>query len=477
MVDTKKAIEDALLVQLSNQQVEQFISDSDAERALLGAVLYQPECYYAAIKYIDHQSFYHIRHGYIWKAITALVERGEGIDMITVLKEMERTGDIQYCYDGANAPELVLSNLVGGDFTIANVERYAQIIAENRTRNLLVVAGNEITRMAVNRQIAIGEVIETMNKKLRGATASVAVKMMKSMEQASSQHWDKVDDAMNAGGAFGIPTGIVELDRIIGNLRKQKVYRFASRLHNGKSAVLLSIALNVAAQGKKVAFFAVEGTMNEVYNALAAMEMNIESERLESGNITQDEYKLYVHVNGMLSRLPLFIDDSDYLTPGMIYTRADALKAIEGLDVIIVDYDQAMEGRPKDNDYQRNTYIAQMCEVIAHKLDVPYVCASQVGRSAVKTTKDKRPNIWDIEGSDKYGQKAHVVVMGHYEAYYDPTYICPQRLELNVVKNKVTGKRGLIHAQIDKVTRRVTDEPIPNRSIDIASLQDDDHDD
>jgi replicative DNA helicase len=256
-----------------------------------------------------------------------------------------------------------------------------------------------------------------------------------------SHHILSIQDSlehMSPSKIAGVPTGFTKIDKILGGgLQRGDLVVVASRPSMGKTSLALSIAHKAAKKFKqRVVIFSLEMSAEQVVQRLISAETGIDSQRLRLGQIEDDELQLYVHATGVLSDMPLYIDDTPALSALEMRTKAHLFHAEHGIDLIIVDYLQLMRGGHRaKNRVQEISSISRALKALARELKIPVMAVSQLSR-AVESRHDKRPILTDLRESGSLEQDADVVIFIYRDEVYDPYTEQPNIADLLVAKHR-----------------------------------------
>lgn len=451
MVITKKEYRPRPDSEAGNSSIpDNFPYSQEAEEAVLGSVLLDPTCFADVLLTLTGNSFFLPRHQYIMQAIENLYERGDELDIITVGDELKKLGRLVDAGGDAYLTHLFTS--VG---SAHNVGSYARIVQANAARRLILQLADAAKQLALNPTISATEVIAHLSEAIDKTASELTSHDMEPLSKHVGAVLTQIESAMNNPAANLLcPTGLTELDVMLGGYRRKMVYLVAGRTHNGKSTLLYTSALADAKMGKRVAFYnTADGDVSTVVLMFLAMESGISTSAL-LGGITPEQWRHVLKIAGKLAELPIYIKSDKRLSPKGLYTHARAVKFKYGLDIIYVDYLQAMQGNPRDNDSERNAYISQMMTLIADKLNVPIVGAVQINRAGVNGS--KAPEAHHIAGSTKYEMDSQGVIIVHKESLYNRDAE-KDKLTITVAKNKATGQTGTVYARLDPVTTVLTD--------------------
>ncbi|MGE5250190.1 MAG: replicative DNA helicase [Bacteroidota bacterium] len=405
----------------------------EAEEAVVGAVLINPEVYYDVAQFLNADDFYIHRHRWIWEAFTRLHEQRVPIDLLTVAEELDRLG--QLAEIGGPAYLTALVNQVPSSL---NAESYGHIVEGHAIRRKMINAANQIAALAYNESSAVDTVMDEAEKAVFNVSERRLKHDVQPIREVMSDYYDRIDDlARRPEDIFGVPTGFIDLDRMLNGLNPSDLLIIAGRPGQGKTGFLLSIAKNAALTHKKhVAVFSLEMSNEQVVQRLIAQETGIDSQRLRSGKLAEEEWPLFTHAIEVFSDTRLFLDDTPALTPLQLRTKCRRLHMEYGLDLIIVDYLQLMGGDQRtDNRVQEVSYISRNMKVLARELNVPVLAAAQLSR-AVEQRADKRPVLSDLRESGSLEQDADIVMFIYRPDQYEKDTTRQNVAEIIVAKHR-----------------------------------------
>src|SRR5258706_489387 len=388
----------------------------EAEEAVVGAVLINPEAYYDVAQFLSADDFYIHRHKFIWEAFTRLHEQRIPTDLLTLAEELDRVG--QLADVGGSA---YLTSLINQVPSSLNAESYGRIVEGHSIRRKMITAANKIASLAYNEE----NIVDTVMNEAEKAVFNVSERRLKHdlqpISSVLSDYYDRIDDLAKRPEDFhGVPTGFIDLDRMLSGLQPSDLLIIAGRPGQGKTGFLLSVAKNAAlTHKKKVAIFSLEMSNEQVVQRLIAQETGIDSQRLRTGKLTEQEWPLFTHSIEVFSDTKIFLDDTPAITPMQLRTKCRRLHMEYGLDLIIVDYLQLMAGDTRnDNRVQEVSYISRNLKILARELNVPVLTAAQLSR-AVEQRQDKRPVLSDLRESGSLEQDADIVMFIYRADQYE----------------------------------------------------------
>ena len=399
----------------------------EAEQSVLGAMLIDKEAIAKATEILSAEDFYREAHRVIFSAMLEIYNKNEAVDMITVTDILRRDNKLEDV--GGIAYITSLANVV---LTAANVKYHAEIVAEKSVLRQLVKVSTEIAAMGYEANDEVGvlldtaesRILEISNRKKRADFTPISAVLMDSV-----QNIEKLLN--NKGGLTGIPTGFNDLDKLTSGLHPSDFIILAARPSMGKTALALNIVQNVALRAHKrvggdprsVAFFSLEMSKEQLVNRMLCAEANIDSQRLRIGEMKEDDWTHLWDACDVMSKAKIYIDDTAGITVMDMRSRARRLKAEHGLDLIVVDYLQLMQGSGKRNTsgdrQQEVSEISRSLKALARELDVPVLALSQLSRG-VEARQVKRPMLSDLRESGSLEQDADIVAFLYREDYYSP---------------------------------------------------------
>ncbi len=415
----------------------------EAEEAVVGAVLINPEAYYDVAQFLQADDFYIHRHKWIWEAFTRLHEQRTPVDMLTLSEELDRVDQLEELGGPA-----YLTSLINQVPSSLNAESYGRIVEAHSIRRKMINAANEIAALAYNE----GSLVDTVMDEAEKAVFNVSERRLKHdlmpISSVLSEYYDRIDDlAKRSDEIFGVPTGFIDLDKLLSGLQSSDLLIIAGRPGQGKSGFLLSVAKNAGLTHKKhVAVFSLEMSNEQVVQRLIAQETGIDSQRLRTGKLTEEEWPLFTHAIEVFSDTKIFLDDTPAITPLQLRTKCRRLHMEYGLDLVIIDYLQLMGGDSRnDNRVQEVSYISRNLKVLARELNVPVLAAAQLSR-AVEQRQDKRPILSDLRESGSLEQDADIVMFIYRPDQYENDSVKQNVAEIIVAKhrNGPVGKIELI---------------------------------
>ena len=391
--------------------------DIAAEEAVVAACLVDSEVIFKVAPVLRPEDFFREKNGWVFEAVRTLWDRNEAINQITVAHELARRDRLEPIGGVA-----YLAQIIADLPTVVGVEYYAQIVRRDATYRNLISAAGSIAQMAYEGGPDLENVLgraETMLMALRTGEAvrdfvHIRTLLEKYLEESGLEGEEPTT------GPQVIRTGFIDLDTLLGGLKRSDLIILAARPSMGKSALAMSFARNAAVgQKAKVAVFTLEMSGDQVAQRLLSSEANVDSTRLRLGEHTEAEERRIMHAMGVLASSDIYIDDTAVLSVGEMRGKALRLQREHGLDLVVVDYLQLMQGNSgrNDNRVQEISMISRTLKTIARELHVPVIALSQLSR-AVESRTPHIPMLSDLRESGSIEQDADVVMFIYREDYY-----------------------------------------------------------
>ena len=388
--------------------------DHDAEAAVLGGLLIDGDALHRVLPIIKPEDFHRARNQHCFAACIAVFGRQEGVDQITVARELaqrdrlETVGGLPY-----------LGQLVANTPTSVNVEHYAGIVADTAAKRRLIDAGNRIANLGFEDAY---DADETMRQ---------AVDVLFSVQPTNTERGfiplSSVLDVYLQGDIGEVSltdepplqSGYSDLDGLLGGLQRSDMLIVGARPGLGKSSLALNICVNAAKTGQVCGIYSLEMSREQVAMRILVAESGIDSHRLRLGLLSEQEENIIADAVGALSGLPIYIDDTPFQTTMDMRSKAQRLKLEHGLDFLVVDYLQLIQGMGSrrgfgENRVQEISEISRSLKGMARDLNVPVFTCSQLSR-VVENRPGHRPQLSDLRDSGSIEQDADIVMFLYRE--------------------------------------------------------------
>lgn len=408
---------------------------TDAERALLGAIMLRGEVMYDVTDLVTPAAFYTEKHAIIFEAMMDLFKKSEPLDVLAVSarlkakQELERIG-------GAST----LTELVANVPAAIHAKHYAELVHKTAVLRKLIETAEKIGAMGYAEEEELEEVLERAEKSLFEVTNSPTFHKFLSLSDSLSEAWERFDKLHRQETTLrGVPTGFRDLDSLLSGFQPSDLIILAARPSMGKTALALDIARQAALGGKTaVGIFSLEMSAQQLVDRILSAHARVDSWKLRTGKLsTEDEFARVREALEDLSSAPIYIDDKPGNNILGMRSVARRLKREKGLGLIIVDYLQLMaptQTRGTDSLVQQVTEISRSLKHLARELDVPVLALSQLSR-AVEQRRGK-PRLSDLRDSGSIEQDADVVMFIHREDKMSDFAERPNIAEIMVEKHR-----------------------------------------
>jgi replicative DNA helicase len=380
--------------------------DLDAERSVLGAIMIDKDAIVNVSELLQPSYFYDEKHSSIYDGMQTLYEQRQPIDVVTLTDQLKKTKKLT-AVGGASAL-VEISNSVS---TAANVVNYAKIVKGLAMKRSVIRLSAELAELAFDESKAVQDVVDTAEQRVFELSQHQTTKAFIPIKEALAESFERLDELQkNNGELRGVATGFADVDNLLAGMQKSNLIILAARPGIGKTAFSLNIAQYASVIGKKkIGFFSLEMSKEELVDRLLVGQADIDAWRLKTGRLDQQDFLKLSDAMGVLADAQIFIDDTPGASIFEMRTKARRLASEFGLDFIIVDYLQLARGRTMDNRVQEVAEISQGLKNIARELRVPVLALSQLSR-AIESRGEKTPQLSDLRESGSIEQDADVVM-------------------------------------------------------------------
>ncbi|AYO32096.1 MAG: replicative helicase [Thermoanaerobacteraceae bacterium] len=412
----------------------------EAEQSVLGSMLLSKDAIFVAAERLKSEDFYKESHRKIFEVLVELNENREPVDLITVSealrskKLLEQIGGITY-----------LTTLTETVPTAANIAYYCSIVEEKALLRRLISTSSQIMSMAYDSREDAEQVLDEAERMIFEIVQKRRVENFYHIKDILLETFERIEELYNSeGGITGVPTGFPDLDEMTSGLQPSDLILIAARPSMGKTSFALNIAANAAIRYKiPVAIFSLEMSKEQLVQRLLCSESNVDSHRLRTGRLEEDDWPRLAKAMGPLSQAPIFIDDTPGITSLELRAKARRLKAEKGLGLIMIDYLQLMSGKGNsENRQQEISDISRSLKALARELSVPVVALSQLSR-APEIRSDHRPILSDLRESGSQEQDSDVVAFLYRDDYYNPDTEKKNIAEVIIAKQR-NGPTGVV---------------------------------
>lgn len=407
----------------------------EAEEALLGSILINPDSLYDIGPHITENDFFVVRNQWIYEAILAVHDRGEAIDVLTVIVELRNRNQL----DQIGGPAYI-TQLIDRTPTHIHAETYAAMIGGAAVRRQIMAVAAKIAQTALEANERVEDVIDRCEQLLYSVTTR-RTNAPVFIRSVASKHYD-VMEARKADRllADGYETGFTELDSIIGGLRRKKSILVGARPGVGKTSFILNLIPNLARQGARIMLASLEMDEIEIMDRLYSAEMEIQHDFIQRSTLPDDQWDRYMAQTSIFETWPVALDCSFGQSIISVRGKARQMKRQYGLDVLFVDYvGRLISGREEKNRIAEMSFISGQLKDISIELDCTVISAIQLTRESVGR-KDHIPQLEDLRDSGSFEQDADMVWFPHRPHYFDKS-ADPTQADIIVAKHR-GGRTG-----------------------------------
>lgn len=412
----------------------------EAEQSVLGSMLMDKESIIVVLEVLKPDDFYKEAHREIFESIYNLFDKEEPVDLITLTEELKKRGTLE-----AIGGIPYINSLSEGVPITANVKYYADIVEEKSTLRKLIKSSEEIINMSFASDTEVPQVLELAEKNIYDISQNRYQEGFAPIRSVLSETFDKIEELYeNKKPITGLTSGFLDLDRKLSGFHKSDLILVAARPAMGKSAFALNLAQNAAIKASaSVAIFSLEMSKEQLMLRMLASESMVDLNKIQNGHLDEKEWGKIANAMLPLSQAKIYFDDTAGISITEMRSKCRRLKMESGLDLVLIDYLQLMEGdgRP-ENRQQEISSISRNLKVMAKELNCPVIALSQLSRAA-ELRADHRPILSDLRESGAIEQDADLVMFLYRDEYYFPDSEKKNVAEVIISKHR-HGETGTI---------------------------------
>src|SRR5574340_351486 len=381
-------------------------SNLDAERSILGAILLDNNALNTAVESLKSEDFLLNQHQRIFTQMVALGEAQHAIDLVTLTEELHRHGELE-----ASGGAPYLASLVDGMPRVSNVEHYARIVKEKAMLRNLIHATHNIQQRAFDAEEGADTILDNAESSIFALAEDRVKAGLISVKDIVRDNFERLEKIFREGKSVtGISTGYGELDKLLSGLQPSELIILAARPSQGKTALALNVAENIAIRGGlPVAVFSLEMSKESLLQRLVSAEARIDAHKFRSGHLSREDWRRMTEALGTISSAPLWVDDAGSTSVLEIGAKARRLKRDKGLSLLIVDYLQLITARGRFSNRQEEvSNISLVRKGLAKELQIPVLVLSQLTRAPERD--ERGPQLSDLRESGAIEQDADVVM-------------------------------------------------------------------
>lgn len=420
--------------------------NTDAERAVLAAMLFDREAIYEVSQILKAEDFYRQDHAVLFQAIITLNEKGQPADLITLSNQLQQDGNVEKA--GGIA---YVAQIAGEADTARNLEYHANIVKEKAMLRELI----RVTTNLTNRGYQASEEADSL---LDDAERMIMELSQGKIRKGLVPIGNVIDEAIahleilynKKDGLTGLPSGFVDLDRITSGWQNSDFIIIAARPAMGKTAFCLNMAQNAAIESHRpVAVFSLEMANEQLVQRMVSSAAELDQQKLRTGRLQEEDWSTLVSAIGPLAEADIYLDDTPAISVREIRAKCRRLKVEKDLALVIIDYLQLMSGNGRSESRQQEvSQISRSLKALARELNVPIIALSQLSRSAEQSA-DKRPSLSHLRESGSLEQDADIVMFIHRDEYYNPDSEKKGIAEIIIAKHR-NGATGTVELSFRK---------------------------
>ena len=429
------AMDDALIKRVLPHSIE-------AEQSVIGSMLMDREAIITATELLAAEDFYQHQYGVMYEAMVELFNEGKPVDLVTLqdrLKEKDVPPEV-------SSLEFV-RDIITTVPTSANVRSYANIVREKAILRRLIRINEDISNDCYLGRASMDEILGDTEKRIFDLLQSRTSRDLVPIRQVTLDVLDKIEEASHSKEIVtGVPTGFVDLDYKTSGFQPSDLILLAARPSMGKTAFVLNVLDYISVRRKlSCMVFSLEMSKEQLVQRMIAMESNVNTQKLRTGNLTDAEWDAVVEAVGQIGSSNMVIDDTPGITVTELRSKCRKMKLERGLDMVIIDYLQLMSGsgHTGDNRQQEISEISRSLKALAREIKAPVVALSQLSR-ACESRQDHRPMLSDLRESGAIEQDADVVLFLYRDVYYNKDTDNPDAAEVIIAKQR-NGPIGTVN--------------------------------
>ncbi len=420
----------------------------EAERAVLGGMLLEPEAATRAVEIVGAENFYRPAHGKIFGAMLTLFNKREPIDVMTLSEELRKTGDLEGV--GGIA---ALTDLVDSTPSAANIEHYARIVLDKSILRRLIRASTDIAEDAYGANREADAILDAAEQKIFKISESRVTQGFVHIKDVLKERFDEIQRVHETRvSVTGLASGFLDLDKYTAGFHPSDFIIIAGRPSMGKTSFALNIAQHVGLlEHRPAAIFSLEMSKELLVQRILCSEAQVDAQKVRSGFTLPKDIERLTNAAGILSEAPIFIDDTPAISTLDMRARARRLKSEHDIALIIIDYLQlARCSERSENRQQEISSISRSLKALAKELSIPIIALSQLSRAVEARGGDRRPMLSDLRESGAIEQDADLVLFLYRGEFYDPDDPDKQGKAELIIGKQRNGPTGIVPLVFEK---------------------------
>src|SRR5215813_4782036 len=414
-------------------------SNVEAERSILGAILLDNAVCNQAVELLRREDFFLDSHRRIFDRMVTLSERGASIDHVTLTEELRKAAEFEQV-----GGHTYLASLIDGVPRTDTIEYYAKIVKAKSQLRKLITASNQIIASCFDEEDEPENIIDRAEALIFQIAEDRVRQGFQYIGEVAQRRLEQIEQMAGRPEMItGVPTGFTDFDQMTSGLQRQDLIIIAARPSMGKTALALNMAQYAAKNGAVVGIFSLEMSAESLVSRLLCSEARVDAHRLRTGYLNREEWARLADALRRLCETQIYIDDTPGVSVLEMRAKARRLKAERGLDMLVIDYIQLMQGRGRiESRQQEVSQISRDLKSLAKELDVPVVALSQLSRAPEQRSEHK-PQLSDLRESGAIEQDSDLVCFIYREEVYNPTDENQGTAELIIGKQR-NGPTGIV---------------------------------
>lgn len=410
----------------------------EAEIALIGCIFVDENIIIQLSDTLLPEDFYDNKNRLIFRTMLDLSKNGKSIDVTTVVSTLQANNLLEQC----GGFEYV-SSIADYSYSVLNVDSYVQLISEAAIKRATIYKLTDLIQDGYNNKIAAFDYVDIVEKEIFDLSKRRRIDSFRPISEVSKAVLENTESNANrTDEVIGLDTGFGSLNKYTQGFQNGALLILAARPAMGKSAMAMNLAVNIASHNKnghaKVAIFSLEMSAEQLVERMVACDSNIRLNNIKSGHIAKNDWVRFNTSCAKLGNLNLYFDDSSDSSIATIRAKCRKLSSDVGLDFVVIDYLQLIEGDAasvKSSQQERISKISRSLKLMARELEVPVLALSQLSR-AVEQRDDKHPMMADLRDSGSIEQDADIVMFLYRDDYYNKSSERKNEADLIISKNR-----------------------------------------
>lgn len=426
----------------AEEMVKVIPNDKDAERALLSAIINDRDAIIDVIGKVEKDDFFDEENKLIFEAVMNLFDDNVSVDLVVLNSKIIANG-----YKGTVIDIPYLADIASSVVVTENAVEYAKIIKDKSILRKVIKNNRDVLKTCYEGEKSTEEILQKVETDVFNLLSKKNTNDYSPIADIIGPALDKIEELYNNKGRItGVPTGFFELDKMTSGLQPNEMVLVAARPAMGKTAFAINIVENAAIKNNiPTVIFSLEMSKEQITNRIISGYAMIEAGKMKNGSITEDDFAKLLKAGGVISKAPIFIDDTPSISVAELRAKCRRLKVENNIGLVVIDYLQLMEAGPGKSNRSRQEEVSEISrniKAIARELKAPVIALSQLSRSC-ESRPDKRPMLSDLRESGAIEQDSDIVIFLYRDEYYNEATERKNEGEVIIAKNR-SGSTGTV---------------------------------